>query len=153
MSKDWTQDVLDFHNRFGCHSNTQPTEIPKEVEDLRWQLIAEEISELGDSMFDTFDLAGIADGIVDSIYVLIGTAIAYGIDLRPVWDAVQAANMAKTGGGKRDDGKILKPPGWEAPDVEGILNDQKPLGVCCCDNGGCYGCEVGECARAAGEVH
>lgn len=49
------------------------------------------------------------------------------IDLPDVWEAVQAANMAKEGGGTREDGKILKPPGWQAPDIAGILADQKPL--------------------------
>ena len=70
-------------------------------------------------------MADVADGIADLIYVLLGRAIAYGIDLRPVWDEVQRANMSKEGGGKRADGKILKPPGWRAPDINGVIARQE----------------------------
>jgi predicted HAD superfamily Cof-like phosphohydrolase len=129
VSGDWVKDVLDFHNKFGCYSNAEPQGIPHEVEELRWRLITEELNELAGGMFDTSDLSEIADAITDLIYVLIGTAIAYGIDLRPVWDAVQAANMAKTGGGTRGDGKILKPPGWTAPDIDKILDEQGRMEV------------------------
>jgi hypothetical protein len=69
----------------------------------------------------------VADGIVDAIYVLIGAAITYGIDIRPVWQAVHAANMAKEGGATREDGKVQKPPGWQPPDIAGILAAQGPL--------------------------
>lgn len=32
--------------------------------------------------------------------------------------------MTKLGGGKREDGKSLKPKGWKPPDVYGILKEQ-----------------------------
>jgi len=37
---------------------------------------------------------------------------------------VQAANCAKVGGATREDGKILKPKNWVAPDIEGELRKQ-----------------------------
>jgi predicted HAD superfamily Cof-like phosphohydrolase len=72
------------------------------------------------------DLVGIADGIADSVYVLVGTALEYGIPLDRVWGAVHSANMAKvdpvTGKvRKRFDGKVLKPDGWKRPDIAAIL--------------------------------
>jgi hypothetical protein len=36
--------------------------------------------------------------------------------------------MAKEGGGAREDGKILKPPGWVAPDIAGVLRKHGWLG-------------------------
>lgn len=36
-----------------------------------------------------------ADGLVDLIYVALGSGVRYGLDLPAVWDAVQRANMAK----------------------------------------------------------
>lgn len=40
-------------------------------------------------------MAEFVDGLVDSIYVTIGAALAFGVDLEPVWKLVQAANMSK----------------------------------------------------------
>lgn len=47
-----------------------------------------------------------------------------GIDLRPVWSEVHAANMRKTTGPVREDGKRLKPEGWQPPDIAGVLRAQ-----------------------------
>jgi predicted HAD superfamily Cof-like phosphohydrolase len=66
-------------------------------------------------------LAAVAREMVDEIYTIIGTAGEFGIDLAAVWDVVHRANMAKVGGGKDDQGKVLKPEGWQEPDVEGAI--------------------------------
>lgn len=56
---------------------------------------------------------------------LVQMARWYGIPLQAVWDEVQRSNMAKVVDGVvvRDPvtGKILKPDGWTAPDVAGVL--------------------------------
>lgn len=48
-----------------------------------------------------------------------------GIPFDAVWDAVHAANMAKVWPDGtvhyREDGKVLKPQNWTAPDIEGVL--------------------------------
>jgi len=64
------------------------------------------------------DITLIADGICDQLYVSIGTGVAFGLDLAPIWKLVHEANLAKFGPGsyRRDDGKQMKPPGWVAPD-------------------------------------
>lgn len=72
------------------------------------------------------DLVEIADGIADGIYVLIYTAHAYGIPIEKVFDEVQRTNMAKFPNGKvirRDDSKIMKPPGWSPPDIKRIIDE------------------------------
>lgn len=121
-------DVLAFHAKF-CPSQIgeAPAEPSSKISNLRSALMREELDETIHAMSQG-DIPGVADGLVDLIYVAIGTAIAYGIDLRPVWDAVQAANMAKVGGPTRADGKVLKPEGWQPPDIEGVLARQRPLG-------------------------
>lgn len=97
---------------------------------LRQDLIAEEHQELQEAMDKIIDedddeanMVAIADGLADLIYVCIGTALNLGINLERVWDAVHASNMAKVKGGvvKRDDGKILKPKGWEPPDIHAAV--------------------------------
>lgn len=99
---------------------------------LRARLVLEEASELLDALAAD-DLVQIADAVVDICYVAIGTAIAYGISLPEVWEAVQEANMAKlslTPEGefvalKDENGKIIKPEGWVPPDVAAVLDRQR----------------------------
>jgi predicted HAD superfamily Cof-like phosphohydrolase len=142
----WQRDVLEFSRATGGTVGAWPDVRDRE---LRARLIAEEATETLSALgFDTYvevwqpfstakerevakferpgnvDLPALADGIVDTIYVLIGTAIAAGFDLAPVWDEVQRANMAKVDGPVREDGKRLKPPGWRPPDIEGVLRRQ-----------------------------
>lgn len=67
-------------------------------------------------------MANVADGIIDTIYVLVGMAGEMGMGrLHHAWERVHRQNMAKEGGGKRGDGKVLKPDGWVPPDVEGAI--------------------------------
>lgn len=127
MAQDWFEDVLAFHRKFGCAVGEEgPRQPHTKTIDLRMELIREEWQELHLSAWQG-QVPDVADALADLIYVAIGMAISYGIDLRPVWAAVHAANMAKVGGPMRADGKILKPTGWMAPDIEGILAAQKPL--------------------------
>jgi predicted HAD superfamily Cof-like phosphohydrolase len=126
--RDWFNDVLDFHKKFGCHIGTTPAIPPVKVDEFRMRLVDEEYDEL-ECAWEDSNLTETADAIADMIYVLIGMAIAYGIDLRKVWNAVHATNMMKDGGGKREDGKIIKPEGWKAPNIKGILENQESLCV------------------------
>jgi hypothetical protein len=66
-------------------------------------------------------LAGAIDGLCDQLATIYGAAVTFGIDLTPFWAEVHRTNMAKAGGPKREDGKQLKPPGWEPPDIAGLL--------------------------------
>jgi predicted HAD superfamily Cof-like phosphohydrolase len=124
MSRDWYQDILDFHREAKHHIEPFPRIPPDTVQRLRRKLIREEVGELLDGIDDN-DLAKIADGGADSVVVILGTMVSYGIDLRPIWDEVHKTNMKKLGGGRRADGKSLKPKGWQPPKVEELLNEQR----------------------------
>jgi len=125
MSKDWYQDLVDFHEQVVLDNFPKQPYIPdKQRKLLRGGLIIEEISETLDAI-DKDDLVKIADGIADSIVVLLGTAVTYGIDIRPVWDEVHRSNMAKKGGKLRADGKLLKPKGWKPPEIEKEVRRQQ----------------------------
>jgi predicted HAD superfamily Cof-like phosphohydrolase len=116
--------VEDFHLKFGQSCPFAPPQFPTpEVAELRVRLMAEEMLELTNAIM-TRDMVGIADGMADLLYVVLGTAVTYGIDLEPIFQAVHAANMAKEGGGKRADGKVRKPKGWTPPDVGFLLRKQ-----------------------------
>lgn len=122
--RDWYRDVWNFHLKFGLYVSPRPSLPPEEVVLLRSKLIREETTETLGALEDC-DLVALADGIVDSIVVLLGTAISFGIDVRPLWDEVHRANMEKDGGGFRSDGKVLKPAGWRPPNIEGLLKLQQ----------------------------
>merc|ERR1719191_434721 len=71
-------------------------------------------------------VAAQADALVDIEYYMLNTAAKKGFNMSALFGVVHAANMAKknpeTGRfEKRADGKIIKPPGWQPPDVEGEI--------------------------------
>lgn len=75
------------------------------------------------------DLVEAADALADIIYVVEGTNLEFGINGKQVFEEVHRSNMAKAGGKRRADGKVLKPDGWTPPDVAGVLEAQKNLHV------------------------
>lgn len=128
MSQDWFADVLEFHQKLAPQLvGTTPAVPGPRACDLRMGMVTEEFEELGAAWNDD-DLPQIADALADLVYVVLGMAVSYGIDLRPVWDAVHRANISKEGGGSRPDGKLCKPVNWVPPDVAGILSRQGPIG-------------------------
>lgn len=113
-------DVEAFHRKFGIPIGDMPG---LREEALRAELIAEEACETVLAMANG-DLAGTIDGLCDLIYVAYGAAVTFGVNLAPFWDAVHLSNMAKEGGRKRGDGKLLKPEGWVPPNIAGILKQE-----------------------------
>lgn len=127
MSIDWYQDIVDFHKEvMGDDFPNYPFLPHPSYRRLRRILIKEEIKETLHAMA-TNNTVEIADGIADSIVVLLGTAVTYGIDMRPIWDLVHATNMAKKGGLLRADGKQQKPEGWKPPDIAREIMRQRDI--------------------------
>ena len=110
--------VVDFHHKVGSFMKATPGFPSRDVVNMRTRRVTEEIKELLEAM-DNGDLIGVADGIADLIYVLVGTALSFGINLPSIWDAIHSANMKKDRIGP--DGKCIKPPGWTHPDINAIL--------------------------------
>lgn len=72
------------------------------------------------------DLVGIADGCADVSVVTIGALLACGIADKPLLELVDNNNLTKFAPGHsfREDGKLVKPPGFVGPDVVGGLKRQ-----------------------------
>lgn len=120
-----TQDkVREFHEKFGHPIG----EHPKYLELDRWELRTSLIREEAEELFSAPTMEDEVDALADLVYVCYGMAIEMGVDLDDVISEVHAANMRKLGpDGKpiyRDDGKILKPEGWEGPDIGAVLARQ-----------------------------
>lgn len=138
----WEQEAVElFHE-----ATNQTVGLSPELRDrdLRAKLIMEEAVETVAAMgFDvTADIKGLAyftkrypaphfedaiDGLADLQYVVLGSAVAWGIDLGPFFEEVHRANMDKLRGPKRADGKQLKPDDWRPPDIAGTLEKERQL--------------------------
>jgi predicted HAD superfamily Cof-like phosphohydrolase len=71
------------------------------------------------------DLPDLIDASIDTDYTMEGLRIAFGVNSTPVWQSVHVANLKKLGGPRREsDNKLMKPPGWLPPDIEGELRKQ-----------------------------
>lgn len=72
------QKVYAFHELFKVLINKEKTIPEKMVCDLRYNLIKEESGELIKGIYDK-DIVEIADGIADTLYVVYGTGVSFGI--------------------------------------------------------------------------
>ena len=140
-----SEQVREFHLAMGQPVLTRPTVPRHDRVRLRLRLIAEEFVELLDAtlllrecnvdiggllrrIVDTstvnVDLPSAVDALADLDYVIEGTRAEFGVDGEPVAALVHASNMAKLGGKPDANGKIQKPEGWQAPDIEAELTRQ-----------------------------
>jgi predicted HAD superfamily Cof-like phosphohydrolase len=114
--------VEKFHNAFGQDNGTYPRPLTKDEYELRHNLMQEENEEYLEACDDN-SLVEIADALGDQLYILCGTILRHGMQhiIEDVFDEIQASNMSKLGeDGKpvlREDGKILKGPGFFRPDL------------------------------------
>jgi predicted HAD superfamily Cof-like phosphohydrolase len=121
---EWVDMVREFQTACGVDMPDGPTSRGASDRLLRIRLLREELGE-----YDRAELKGdgveIADALADIVYIAIGTALHYGIPIDDVMREVHRSNMAKVGPDgtvtKRDDGKILKPEGWEPPRIQAVL--------------------------------
>ena len=79
-------------------------------------------------------IADQADALVDIEYYMLNSACKKGVNLSSLFGIVHAANMAKRDPAtgkflKRDDGKIIKPAGWQPPDIEAEISRQMRVGA------------------------
>jgi predicted HAD superfamily Cof-like phosphohydrolase len=88
--------VKEFHLRFGQPIVEKPSFPSKERCDFRLELIREEFKELVTAV-DNSDLKETVDGICDLIYVIVGTAIEFGLSdkLKNNFDETHRSNMTK----------------------------------------------------------
>jgi predicted HAD superfamily Cof-like phosphohydrolase len=148
MKTDHYKSVEKFMQLAGQDTPTKPTVLDEETRILRAKLIMEEALEtvkaLGVdadlfgaySLVDCeeeinytisgnydFDMVEVADGCADISVVTIGTLIACGLPDGELLDMVDQNNLDKFGEGHyiREDGKLVKPPNHQPPDIKGWI--------------------------------
>lgn len=116
--------VKEFHEKFQIAMPTKAGLPDNDTRELRKRLLNEEYQEylLGES---NNDLVEISDALADMLYIIYGTADAYGIPIDDIFAEVHNSNMSKLGlDGKpirREDGKILKGPNYFKPNIGKFL--------------------------------
>ena len=91
-------------------------------------LIEEEANELADAI-RAHDQLETLDALVDILVVTIGAIHSMGSDAEGAWKEVMSTNFAKIDKDtglvrKREDGKVLKPVGWKAPELAQFIKGE-----------------------------
>ena len=117
--------VKQFMQTFGQEVKTKSSFSDEKTNQLRLDLITEELEELKNAM-ESKDLLEVADALTDILYVTYGAGHAFGINLDKCFDEVQNSNMSKLGkNGKpiyNESGKVLKGPDYFKPDLSKFLS-------------------------------
>lgn len=92
--------------------------------ELRVECMVEEWAELFEAM-EEGDRHHIAKEVADLVWTALALARGYELPMDAVWAEVARSNFAKIGADgeivRREDGKIIKPPGWTPPDLIPIV--------------------------------
>ena len=104
-------------------------EVNEKQFDLYKNLIEEEFNELTTAEIAN-DRVEQLDALIDILVVTIGAIHSMGADAEGAWKEVMMTNFAKIDSEtgkvrKREDGKVLKPTGWSAPNLQPFLKDNK----------------------------
>jgi len=114
-----------FMETFGQEVKTEPSFSSEKVNNLRYELIKEELDEFKEAL-DNKDLLEVADALTDILYVTYGAGHAFGINLDKCFEEVQQSNMSKLDEqGKpiyNSDGKVMKGAKYFKPDLSKFLN-------------------------------
>lgn len=138
----YADDVKEFMLACEQDVRTEPTVITDTEKWQRFCMLTEEISEHKQALAklkkaveyhsksDTKDaMTDLADSLVDMVYIIIGTALAYGFDFDELWRAVHENNMTKvdpiTGRVIKVNGKVQKPEGYEPVDLRSLIYPSK----------------------------
>ena len=114
------QKVKIFMEIFGQEVKSEPSFSSEKINDLRYNLIKEELAEFKEAI-DKKDLLEVADALTDLLYVTYGAGHAFGINLDDCFNEVQNSNMSKLGIDDKpiynDAGKVMKGPNYFKPDL------------------------------------
>ena len=117
--------VKQFMQTFGQEVKTKASFSDEKTNQLRLDLISEELEELKNAM-ESKDLLEVADALTDILYVTYGAGHAFGIDLDKCFQEVQNSNMSKLGADRKpiynESGKVMKGPNYYKPDLSKFLS-------------------------------
>ena len=95
--------------------------------ELYLSLINEEHEELKEAV-SAEDTVEVLDALIDILVVTIGAINSIGADAEGAWNEVMRTNFAKVDPDtgkvrRREDGKVLKPEGWQPPNLKPFVGE------------------------------
>ena len=118
------QKVKTFMQTFGQEVKSRPSFSTEKINQLRYNLINEELEELKQAILNK-DLLETADALTDILYVTYGAGHAFGIDLDKCFEEVQNSNMSKLDENGNpiynESGKVMKGPNYFKPDLSKFI--------------------------------
>ena len=121
-------DVIDFHNKYGLVYTGKVRPLDKSTQAYRIHFLEEELNEFIQSA-NLDDTVGMADALIDIVYVAMGTAYMMGLPWQKLWNEVQRTNMNKIRATDANQSKrknsldVVKPQGWVGPDLKSIIEN------------------------------
>ena len=113
-----------FMETFGQEVKSKASFPDQKIQNLRYDLIKEELEELKDAL-NQKNLKEVADALTDILYVTYGAGHAFGIDLDKCFAEVQNSNMSKLDeNGKpvyNENGKVMKGPNYFKPNLQKFI--------------------------------
>ncbi len=122
----WECDKLvEFNKAFEINYSDEPIIGSSDLAELRIRLLEEEVKEYAEAVRDN-DIVEILDALGDIAYILAGTILNHGMQdvIDDAFSEIHRSNMDKLVDGKalkRDDGKVIKPEGWQPPNLNQFL--------------------------------
>jgi predicted HAD superfamily Cof-like phosphohydrolase len=122
-------DVDEFHDKFGLNAGADvPRTLDPSLYEFRMKFLMQELSEIADA-HALNDLTKFIDGLIDLVYVAMGTARFAGVSpalWEQLWSVVHQANLCKRRARSAIESKeltdrghvfdVVKPAGWTSPD-------------------------------------
>lgn len=137
QEKTWAQMVQQFNQNNSYPGLKYPGHPPDAIKVLRLRLMMEELGEVAQAMHEN-NLIEVADGLCDLLYVVVGTAVEYGMGpiLDEMFAEVHRSNMTKFQGEVQEralatgqiandkySGKVRKSANYQPPDLASIIDE------------------------------
>ncbi len=129
--KSTLEQVQEFHETYGLPVLDQADISDEKTNQLRINLLAEELDELKEALAEG-DLVETLDALIDLQYVLDGAFLSFGLQhvKDAAFDEVHRSNMSKLGADgkpirRESDGKVLKGPDYFKPDIAQFVDKKE----------------------------
>lgn len=124
-------DTMDFQKKYGLWDEKVYGFLPDENMKVKVGHLKEEMVEI-EKALENKDLSEFCDGIIDLVYVALGTLNLMNMPVKALWNDVHVRNMQKIRATADNMGKrgstfdVIKPEGWTGPRTSEIIDVYRP---------------------------